>query len=892
MDCLFYDSTYSLFNDGWLFTEPGGNEKKEVTLPHSWNSVGWTYEDEGEKSPSGTGVYEKVINGNDLEGSVLKFEGVSAYCEIFLNGKKIYENLGAYKPFEVLLSGLCSGGNILSVTVTDKTALKPLSEGCDEIFSKSPRYKRWPAPLGSSLEAGGIWRNVNIIKRGDVYIKPFIIEPNGESFVITSNLNKSAEGFTVRCSLYDGVEKTETTIPAKSETFEMTPENPVLSWPLHPHLYEFTAELVSPENEVIQTIKQPAMLMKLSIRNSDFLLNNKPYFLRGQNGFAHCNVPHDTEYIKSYVSAYKNQGVEISRFHTEPPSHAWLDECDRQGIMVILEMPLHGSFGCYSYGSEEFSKNTLDEILSIVKEYQRHPSVAIWCMGNELIVAAERDLGLGKPLFDILEKWIDEVHKLDKRPVISNSNGDASNLVNKSVGEIDDIHQYGGWYVENIYDLRHFKEYTLKNDMLFQPCISTESIAGYTNENEEFFLSHSDIRQKKIVAMRLGEIYNLKEQSRNYQSFLLKEYAEAMWRLRVSGSSFSGYIPFGQYTWFFKPFDKDGLVPKSIWQTYKKVMAPVHIQLECFSRHITKGEALKGNLRLWHENVHLPKTADFTVKIYGNGTLLKTLEYTVNYHESVCEEIEIEGLETSGTVLFEVYCDKKQVSSNDIEFKVYQKSGSKLSDDLIIYDPDNTLDITGKRINSLREIKNFKGGLLCVGPYSLDSLAHTYSGVVNEWIKDGGRAVVLEQNPGYYTEDMFGSKISAMRVCQPRWSRWAMNLVKHADRMDIVDREHRMFKGINESDLFWWNGDTYLSDSYLLCTGDTEGDRILSEIGNGLSSEELMPVKYEYKDSGYSVSAVERKIGKGSVIFTSLLIGTKHKTEPVARKILDNLLGS
>ena len=79
----------------------------------------------------------------------------------------------------------------------------------------------------------------------------------------------------------------------------------------------------------------------------------------------------------------KAQGVEISRFHTEPPAHEWLDECDRQGIMVILEMPLHGSFGCYSYGSHEFCENALSETLNIVKEYRRHPSIVLWSMGNE-----------------------------------------------------------------------------------------------------------------------------------------------------------------------------------------------------------------------------------------------------------------------------------------------------------------------------------------------------------------------------------------------------------------------------------------------------------------------------------------------------------------------------
>ncbi len=49
---------------------------------------------------------------------------------------------------------------------------------------------------------------------------------------------------------------------------------------------------------------------------------------------------------------------------------------------------------------------------------------------------------------------------------------------------------------------------------------------------------------------------------------------------------------------FFNPFDKDKIKPKAIWTTYKNVMSPVHIQFECFSRHVYEGESLNGNLRV------------------------------------------------------------------------------------------------------------------------------------------------------------------------------------------------------------------------------------------------------------------------------------------------------
>ena len=51
-----------------------------------------------------------------------------------------------------------------------------------------------------------------------------------------------------------------------------------------------------------------------------------------------------------------------------------------------------------------------------------------------------------------------------------------------------------------------------------------------------------------------------------------------------------------------------------------------------------------------------------------------------------------------------------------------------------------------------------------------------------------------------------------------------------------------------------------------------------------------MPVQYEYRDPGYSLTAVERRAGHGAILCTSLLVGTKRGLEPVADILLGNLL--
>ncbi|HBE01961.1 MAG TPA: hypothetical protein DC049_05730 [Spirochaetia bacterium] len=152
--------------------------------------------------------------------------------------------------------------------------------------------------------------------------------------------------------------------------------------------------------------------------------------------------------------------------------------------------------------------------------------------------------------------------------------------------------------------------------------------------------------------------------------------------------------------------------------------------------------------------------------------------------------------------------------------------------------------------------------------------------------------IILEQNPGCTSDTILGTGISVCRKTQPYWSRWATNMTKHADRADICDEKHPLFTGITEEDLKWWNKDTYLTHAFLTFRKDSKETArgvVLSRIGNGLLPDELMPVQYNYLDSGYSITAFEYTLGAGTLFITTLLIGTKMKFEPVARKMFLNI---
>ncbi|MDD3155721.1 MAG: hypothetical protein PHS41_12725, partial [Victivallaceae bacterium] len=334
---LFEDSTQRLFNQDWFVSFPGG-KPEPVTLPHAWNAVGWNYLGWKPDEPAGTRIYTKILRDLPAGALSLKFEGVAALARVFLNDTLIAENLGAYTPFRVSLAPLKRDNrDQLRVEVTDKASCPELPPREGSSFSASPRYRFWSLPLGSSMAAGGIWRDVWLEREADSRVDDLAVESFSDQVVVRATL-------APECEMELSMEGATISIESAGPDFQATVrKNDAEHYrPSMPRLYPLKA-VVRRNQAVIQTLTQMVAFREFTIRDCEFYLNGKPYFLRGQNGFPHCNIPHDRKYIAKYVSAVKAQGVEVSRFHTEPPSHAWLEECDRQGIGVIFELAIHGS---------------------------------------------------------------------------------------------------------------------------------------------------------------------------------------------------------------------------------------------------------------------------------------------------------------------------------------------------------------------------------------------------------------------------------------------------------------------------------------------------------------------------------------------------------------------
>ena len=157
--------------------------------------------------------------------------------------------------------------------------------------------------------------------------------------------------------------------------------SPKLWSPDSPSLYEARVTLLA-EGRKLGEERVPFGLRWFRFDADDgFILNGRPLKLRGVNrhqdypGLGNALAPrlqeHDVELIKSL-------GANFVRCSHYPMHPAFLDACDRQGVLVYEEIA-----SWQHIGGEPFAKNAEAMMEEMIARDRHHPSVILWGLLNE-----------------------------------------------------------------------------------------------------------------------------------------------------------------------------------------------------------------------------------------------------------------------------------------------------------------------------------------------------------------------------------------------------------------------------------------------------------------------------------------------------------------------------
>jgi len=419
-------------DSGWKFIlgDPSGAEAttfsdaawRKVDLPHDWSIEGRLDKDNpsgpgGGFFPAGIGWYRKTFTAPaSWKGKrvSVEFDGVYRDATVYLNGRKLGIHPYGYTAFTFdLTSNLnFSGANVLAVRVDN---------------SAQPN-SRW-------YSGSGIYRHVRVVVTSPIHVAHWGIfvtttEASSESAKISLHIqvaNQSAQkaGGSVSTTLLDqtgnkvGSAQSKLAIePGKEADVaqEITVSNPGLWSPDSPVLYRAVSQ-VSESGKVVDEVTTPFGIRSLEwSAEKGLLLNGKPIKLTG-GSVHHDNGPlgaaaFDRAEVRR-VELLKAAGHNAVRTAHNPPSTAFLDACDRLGLLVLDEpfdmWKAHKTK--FDYGSD-FDEWWKRDVSSMVLRDRNHPSIVIWGIGNEI---PELEVEAGAPL---ARQLVEQVRSLDRtRPL-------------------------------------------------------------------------------------------------------------------------------------------------------------------------------------------------------------------------------------------------------------------------------------------------------------------------------------------------------------------------------------------------------------------------------------------------------------------------------------------
>jgi beta-mannosidase len=581
-------------NEGWTFRQAGEAEWLPATVPGTvhtdlmangiiedpyyrlnehdvqWvDKVDWEYKT--------TFNMDGAFSGKDR--MELDFKGLDTYADVFVNGDQVLQADNMFREWKadvkkvlkegenelriVLRSPITEGikkydaqGYVIPVSDNDLAEIGKVEDGKKvSVYTRKAGY-HFGWDWGPRLVTSGIWRPVTLKAWDDARIENlqvvqhevseakatftavFEIEAEGKKNTVLSVVNDGNVLATGKVQLQPGVKLYEV-------DFEI--ENPQLWWTNglgEAHLYNIRGELHIGDKHVAQDTRIGIRTVEL-VREKDeqgtsfyFKVNGHPVFMKGAN-----NIPNDIflprvteDNYRKMIETAKNSNMNMLRVWGGGvyEEDLFYDLCDENGILVWQDF----MFACAMFpGDEAFLENVRQEAIDNVKRLRNHPSIALWCGNNEILIAwynwgwKQKEEALNKENADkIWQSYVDIFHKTLPQVVEeydpqrsywgsspSSGLGITTDLVN------GDEHYWGVWWGKE-----PFKNYAthlarFMSEYGFQSFPELSTVRKYAEpEDYDIFSEVMKSHQRSSIGNGTIEYYMLQEykKPKDFPSFL------------------------------------------------------------------------------------------------------------------------------------------------------------------------------------------------------------------------------------------------------------------------------------------------------------------------------------------------------------------------------------
>jgi beta-galactosidase len=439
---------------GWAAPRSAKDGWEEVAVPSTWQVSEKTADYMGvawyrREFPVPASWREKIVR--------VEFEAVFHTAEVFVNGRLAGSHTGkGYTAFTLDITGLLEFGRPNTIAVRVDNAFAP------DMLPRGNSYDWTPD--------GGITRPVRLLVTGPVHIVHLWVDVTPEPAAQTAELR----GTAVVANATDGPaeiavgfrvvdEATGRTvleipggpaseIPARTTRPVALPAA-VLAKPKiwhfdRPHLYVLEAAL-SRKGDVLHRASTTFGVRRIEVRGTEFLLNGEPVRLAGVERMAGSHpdfgmaepeawIVHDHDDLKELNGVF-------TRVHWQQDRRV-LDYCDRQGILIQVEVPTWGPGTFLDLDGdllEKVTANGLEQLREMIARDRNHPCVFSWGLSNEVD-------GQNPVAREFVRKMLREAKRLDPSRLCSYASNSLQSTPERDVaGEMDFVawnEYYETWY--------------------------------------------------------------------------------------------------------------------------------------------------------------------------------------------------------------------------------------------------------------------------------------------------------------------------------------------------------------------------------------------------------------------------------------------------------------
>ncbi|MBN2639525.1 MAG: glycoside hydrolase family 2 [Bacteroidales bacterium] len=787
---------------------------------------------------------DESIVGKQLQ---LTFDAISKVAEVYVNGQKVTTNVGMFRQINVdVTKNLHPGKNLIAVKVmrdyvenignaNEIATIAVTVEVTNQMLKDVPHgfYRENPS---------GIWQPVrleitNPVKIEDVYIKPGLDFAAYELTVKNYSTKKSV--FQISTGIYDKTDDalllnrtlSEKQVLAPGEvkvvTYRIDGIKPKLWSPESPNLYDFQFSLHAPKSStILDEITITSGFRTFETKGDYFYLNGIRYWLRGANHTPHALGINDKALAEKTFDLYHNANIAVTRSHTIPYNKVWLDAADKKGVGVSFEGTwpwLMIGAGEKSIPDQKLIEIWKDEWLSLLKRYRNHPSLFYWTINNEMnFTHHEEEPKILEKKMGIVSDVVKDMRQVDPtRPICFDSGYTRQQVVNKvdstffsrfDDGDIDDGHNYDGWYKGSIFN--NFTETPFqKRKTAGRPLISQEWSTGYPNtetghHTRNYLWQHQNIQTH---VGNQGYPFGNPKYSLQNNAFLSSELAET---IRRTHEKMAGLHNFSSLTWFRNVYDAQRVEPYPTYYRMKNSLNPVLVSAELFGRHFyagtqlpvrfcivndqTNGQALEPTLLKWEITY-----ADNRVISSGTYQLAQIAHSSRHWLSPQIQLPEnFDGEQINGKLQLYLTQDGKEISRNDYNLilakKEWLQSEVTNQSAIMLVDLNNVtapvfdfMGIAYRKENDLTKALGQKAGIYVVsGLDSKKKLSDNELTILSDCLKQGKKLLLL--NAGKHLMQIFPGYVS----------NYLANALETAN-IDIP--ESGVFNGIDYMDLRYFN---------------------------------------------------------------------------------------